>query len=94
MVAAGGTTMFVVDSLLMAPARGLMFILREVAKAADAEQEGERRTVMADLAALHRALDSGEVTEEEFDTQEATLLERLDRMRGLEPEDDAVSHGV
>jgi hypothetical protein len=86
--------MFVVDNLLMAPAKGLMFILREVAKAASEAQEDERRTVMAELAALHRALDNGEVTEDAFDAAEAKLLERLDRMRGLEPEDDAVPHGV
>jgi hypothetical protein len=39
---------------------------------------------MDELAALHRSLDSGRLTEEAFDAQETRLLERLDRLRGVE----------
>ena len=35
---------------------------------------------MADLTALHRALDGGEITEKEFDSREQELLGRLDRL--------------
>ncbi|MGD1035855.1 MAG: gas vesicle protein GvpG [Roseiarcus sp.] len=76
--------MLLIDDLLMAPCRGLMFVLREIAKAAQEEQAAEKRAVMVELAALHRSLDSGRLTEEAFDAQETRLLERLDRLRGVE----------
>ncbi len=86
--------MLLIDDLLMSPVRGLMFVLREVAKSAEAEQEAEERTVMAQLSALHRALDNGEITEDAFDAQESRLLARLDHIRGTEPGDDAGSNGT
>lgn len=81
--------MLLIDNLLMAPGRGLLFVLRQVAKAAEEELEGEERAVLAELSALHRSLDSGELTEGAFDAQEARLLERLDRIHGVEPDHDA-----
>ena len=72
--------MFLIDDLLMAPARGLMFVLREIGKAADVEREADKRRLMADLADLHRALDAGTLSDEDFDAKEAVLLERLDRL--------------
>jgi hypothetical protein len=86
--------MLLIDDLLMAPVRGLLFVLREVAKAAEEEQAGDQRAAMAELAALHRSLDSGELTENEFDVQEAHLLQRLDRLRGQDVGDDADSYGA
>jgi hypothetical protein len=82
-----------IDDLLMAPVRGLLFVLRELAKAADEEQAGDKRAVMAELAALHRSLDSGQLTEDAFDVQEANLLERLDRLQGRDAGDDADPYG-
>lgn len=84
--------MLLIDDLLAAPFRGLMFVLREVAKAAEEEQAGQERATMAELAALHRELESGALTEDAFDAREATLLERLDRMRGSSSEMDSGSH--
>jgi len=86
--------MLFIDSLLMAPVNGLLFVFREVAKAAEAERAGDERSLMADLAVLHRSLDAGELTEEAFDAQEAKLLERLDQLHGVASADDAESHAA
>jgi hypothetical protein len=86
--------MLLIDDLLMAPVRGLMFVLREVAKSAQEERAAEQRTLMAELAALHRALDSGELTEAAFDEREAVLLARLDRLRGRDSPEDDDPHGT
>jgi len=74
--------MIVIDSLLTAPVRGLLFILREVAKAAAEEQATEERNLRGELASLYRALETGQITEAAFDAREAPLLARLDRLRG------------
>ncbi len=79
--------MLLVDDLLKAPFKGLMFVLREVAKAADAELEAEDGRVRVQLSDLYRRLDAGEINETEFDAQEQVLLARLDHLRGDETSD-------
>lgn len=73
--------MIIIDSLLAAPLRGLMFVLKRIDEAVQEEVEAEERTIMADLSALHRALDSGAIAEAEFDAREQKLLDRLDHLR-------------
>lgn len=72
--------MIIIDSLLAAPLRGLLFVLEKVHEAVQKEIEADEQTIMADLAALHHALDSGVITEAEFDVREQVLLDRLDRL--------------
>ena len=83
--------MFIIDDLLAAPLRALMFVVEKIDEAAQAEVEAEERTIMTDLAALHRALDGGAIGEVEFDGRERKLLDRLDRLRseGTGDADDA-----
>lgn len=70
--------MIIIDTLLAAPLRGLMFVLEKIDEAVQKEVEGEERAVMAELSALHGALDSGAITEAEFELREQKLLDRLD----------------
>jgi hypothetical protein len=79
--------MFIIDDLLAAPMRGLIFVLKKIDEAVQEEMEAEERAIMANLTALHRALDSGAITEEEFDAREQDLLGRLDRLRKEDGED-------
>jgi hypothetical protein len=72
--------MFIIDSLLSAPLRGLLFVFEKINDAAREETEAQERTLMADLSALHQALDEGAITEPEFDAREHQLLDRLDRL--------------
>jgi hypothetical protein len=72
--------MIIIDSLLTAPLRGLMFVLEKIDEAVQKEIETEERTVMAELSRLHAALDRGEITEAEFEGREGQLLDRLDRL--------------
>ena len=72
--------MFLIDDLMAAPVRGLMFVLEKINEAVQKELEAEERSIMADLSALHRALEGGTITEAEFDAREQVLLRRLDRL--------------
>jgi hypothetical protein len=74
--------MLLIDDLLAAPFRGLMFILSEINNAVEAEQEADERRIMSALAGLNRRLDEGQITEAEFETEEQALLSRLDRLHG------------
>jgi hypothetical protein len=72
--------MFVVDDLLMAPARGLLWIFQEIHRAAQEEQVTDAESITAELSALYMRLETGKLTEAEFDAEEKLLLERLDRI--------------
>ncbi len=69
-------------SLLLSPITGLTFIMREIANAVDEAREADRRAIMAELQELHRRIESGDITEADFDTQETALLDRLEAMSG------------
>jgi hypothetical protein len=69
-------------SLLLSPITGLTFIMREIANAVDEAREADRRAIMAELQELHRRIESGDIAEADFDTQEAALLDRLDAISG------------
>jgi hypothetical protein len=69
--------MLLVDDLLAAPFRGLMFVFAEIARAVDEEREAQHRQIIANLAELHRLLDEGRLAVEEFDARETALLDQL-----------------
>jgi hypothetical protein len=71
--------MLIVDSLLSAPVRGLMFVLEKVNEAVRQEIEAGDHAAMAELSALHASLESGAISEDEFNAREQILLDRLDR---------------
>jgi hypothetical protein len=72
--------MFVVDDLLMAPARGLLWILQEIHRAAQEEQVTDAESITAELSALYMRLETGNLTEQQFNAEEKLLLERLDKI--------------
>jgi Gas vesicle protein G len=74
--------MLLIDDLLAAPLRGLFFVLKEVNAAVQAEQAADERQIIAELAELHRKLDTSQITEADFDVSEERLLQRLGTLRG------------
>ena len=79
--------MFLVDDILLAPFKGLTAVCRQIQDAARQELDGQHKTALAALAELHKELESGRIDEEEFDVQEARLLEQLESIeRTLNPD--------
>lgn len=73
--------MFLIDDILMAPARGLFWVFREIHRAAGEARENEAEAITAKLSELYMMLETGQMTEEEFDAEEKTLLDRLDAIK-------------
>jgi len=73
-----------VDDLLAAPLNGILWVFREIHKAATDEQHNRRDQIMAALSALYISLEQGEITDEVFDAQEAELLDELDALDGVD----------
>jgi len=83
--------MLIIDDLLLFPVRGILWTFREIHNAAQEEQANEAEAITAELSELYMMLETGKITETEFDTREKSLLDRLDgikeRETDLEDED-------
>ena len=81
--------MFIVDDILAAPFRAVHWILREIAEAASQEQQAEEARIKDELRALYMRLETGEISEAEFDREEGPLLDRLDQLEAAGSSDDS-----
>lgn len=80
--------MLIVGDIIAFPARGLFRVFEELANAVDAELEAEARSVTEQLQELYLLLESGRISEEEFEEREEVLLDLLDDEKDEEDEDD------
>jgi len=83
--------MFIVDDILTAPFKGIYWIFKEIYNAALEDQAGEADRITAQLSELYMMLETGKMTEAEFDAAEKALLDRLDAINereGSGEEDD------
>jgi Gas vesicle protein G len=78
--------MLLVDDILLFPITGFFWVFREIHKAAQQEIVSEKEAVTAELSDLYMMLETGKITEEEFDAREQVLLNRLDQLQGESPE--------
>jgi hypothetical protein len=82
----GGVTMLLIDDILLAPLHGLLWVARKVDDALGQEQEKEKEELETRLRELYLRLESGQLGEQEFEAQEAELLDRLDAI--LAPDEE------
>jgi len=73
--------MLLVDDILLFPARGILWIFRAVNQAAEEEMAGEAEALKAELRDLYMMLETGEISEPEYDAREKALLDRLENLR-------------
>jgi hypothetical protein len=73
--------MFIIDTLLLSPIYGTIWVARQVQQAMEQEEEAEPEQITAQLSELYMMLETGRLTETEFDAQEKDLLDRLDRIQ-------------
>ena len=69
--------MFLIDSLLLAPLKGVIWMGQKLKDVADHELYDEGR-IKEELLALHMQLELGQIGEEEYDGREKEILDRLD----------------
>lgn len=73
--------MFLIDDLIAAPFRGLLWIVEKVHDAAQEEMAGEADAITRELQQLYAELEAGRIGEAEFDARERELLDRLDAIQ-------------
>lgn len=70
---------FLIDDILLAPFKGLQFIAKKIQEAAQEELLDEE-AVRRDLTTLYMQLETGKITEEEFEQKEKELVEKLEEI--------------
>ncbi len=73
--------MLLVDDILFSPVKSIFWIFRELHNAAQQEKINEAETLTAELSELYMMLETGKITEEEFDEKEGQILDRLDEIQ-------------
>ena len=71
--------MFLIDDVLLSPAKGMFYIFKQIHKAAEEEFLNEEN-VSAELSELYMMLETGKITEEVFNNRESELLNRLEQI--------------
>ena len=71
--------MLLIDDILLSPAKGLFYICKQIHKAAE-EEFLDEESVSAELSELYMMLETGKITEEEFNNRESELLNRLEQI--------------
>ncbi len=70
--------MLLVDDILCSPFSSILWVFREIGKIAHEELDGEGQLINEQLRLLYMELETGRITEGQFDAQEKLLLDRLD----------------
>ena len=70
--------MLLVDDILFFPVTGILWIFREISKISHEELAGEAQSITEQLRLLYMQLETGRITEQQFDAEEMLLLDRLD----------------
>jgi hypothetical protein len=87
--------MLLVDDILCFPVTSILWIFREINKIAHEELDGEGQLINEQLRLLYMQLETGRITEQQFDAEEKILLDRLDAIdRRLEDEGEFEDPGA
>lgn len=73
--------MFLIDSVLLSPFHGVLWIANQIHDAAREQVVADAETLTEELRCLYLDLERGQITEEQFAAHEQTLLDRLDALR-------------
>lgn len=75
--------MFLIDDLILFPIKGILAVFREIYQATEQDAANEEEAIRTNLSDLYMKLETGGMTEEEFDQQEKELLDRLDEIDAI-----------
>ncbi|MGA1982211.1 MAG: gas vesicle protein GvpG [Acidobacteriaceae bacterium] len=70
--------MLLVDDILFFPIHSIMWVFKEIGEIAQKELAGEATSITEQLRILYMQLETGRITEAEFEAAEKVLLDRLD----------------
>jgi len=76
--------MLFIDSILLSPIYATIWAARQVHNAIKQDQAAEPARITAELSELYMMLETGRLTEAEFDAREKVLLDQLEELQKTE----------
>jgi len=73
--------MLILDDILFFPVKSIFWIFRELHNAVQQDLADEAESITSRLSDLYMMLETGKITETEFDAGEKELLDRLDQIK-------------
>jgi len=70
-----------IDDILLSPVRGILWVFQEIRNSAMEEARNESESITQQLRSLYMQLETGKLSDVEFDEQEKQLLDRLDEIQ-------------
>jgi len=80
--------MLLADDILLFPVKGIFWIFREIGDLAEEELAGETKSITEQLRLLYMQLETGRITEAEFEAGEKELLDRLEKIASRRTEEN------
>jgi hypothetical protein len=80
--------MLLADDILLFPVKGIFWIFREIGDLAEEELAGETKSITEQLRLLYMQLETGRITEAEFEAGEKELLDRLEKIESRRTEEN------
>ena len=81
--------MILIDNLFLLPFKGLLSLAKRVQEMVEEETAQEKDSITQELTELYMMLETGQITDEEFDNKESELLDRLDELEAEEKREDS-----
>ena len=73
--------MLLIDDILLFPFTSIFWVFRKIHEAAQNELDTEIEDITAELSEIYMMLETGILTEAEFNAREKELLDRLDELQ-------------
>jgi len=73
--------MLIIDDIIFSPIHSILWIFRELYNSVQQELVNEGDAITTELSELYMMLETGKITEAEFDAREKELLDRLDEIQ-------------
>lgn len=75
--------MFLLDNILFAPAKSLMFVFRKIHEQVEEELTDTPEKLKKELYSYQAQLDAGQISENEYEALEEKILERWNKLKAL-----------
>ena len=80
--------MLLVDDILFFPVNSILWVFKEIGEIAEKELAGEATSITEQLRILYMQLETGRITEAEFEAAEKVLLDRLELIESRMDDED------
>jgi len=73
--------MFLIDDILLAPLKGVVYLAKKIHELAEEELEDTGEKLKRELLDIQMLFETDQITEEEYQTKEKNVLERLSNLK-------------